>query len=283
MCRALLVAALVAAVPGVVRAEPFTVWESGGNIYARNEATGYEWALTGGDWPWGGSNPDVAGNIAVWQGSDGTWATIQGYALKHQFPLDHFVVFGSPYGGTPTNPEIGVVDPTWWGDYWCAFQLRGSVWAQHLDHGNWDADDTAFEVLPGYTGWFDVEAATLMYDGGSVTLDDPPPPPATPEPGTLVLLATGTVGLLLVWRRRRRTAQITNRFGVLDPRAVGLVATFSHAAVVPLPILTVKKPLRHGRRLIHDGTGGTGGAGSSLSAAKRASPQCPGPLPGVSS
>jgi len=51
MCRALLVAALVAAVPGVVRAEPFTAWADSGDIWVQDEAPGHVWNLTG-DWPW---------------------------------------------------------------------------------------------------------------------------------------------------------------------------------------------------------------------------------------
>jgi hypothetical protein len=133
-----------------------------------------------------------------------SFPAIYAYAFDHRYGTDLVMAFASPCGGTPTESQVGVVDPSGLGDYWVAFRFRGGVWANHLKPP-WDADDNAFAVLPTYTGWFDVEADQLLYDGGSMTLDDPPPP-VTPEPSTMILLATGTVGLLLVWRRRRRTA-----------------------------------------------------------------------------
>jgi len=199
MCRALLVAALVAAVPGVVRAEPFTVWESSGDIWARNNATGYEWNLTG-DWSEGCSNPDVAAYTAVWETSNNVFPSIYGADLDQRFPVEMFQVHISVDKGRPTEPHIGVVATAGWGDYWCAWRMKGGVWALRIKPPLLQSN--AFEALPGYAGWFDVEADQLLYDGGSVTLDDPPPP-ATPEPNTLVLLITGAFGvLLLVWRRK---------------------------------------------------------------------------------
>jgi len=204
MYRVLLTAALVAAVPGVVRAEPFTAWADSGDIWARDEATGHVWNLTG-DWPWAASNPDVAAYTAVFTSSSGSFPGVFGYCLDHRFPRDIFSVWTSVMDLAPVSePKVGVVSTWGYGDYWVAWRMHGGVWANHLKPPM--SNDTAFAALPSYTGWFDVEADQLLYDGGSVTLDDPPPPPPAPEPGTLVLLATGTVGLLLVWRRRRRTA-----------------------------------------------------------------------------
>ena len=115
-----------------------------------------------------------------------------------------FPVYISVDKGTPLGPKVGVVDTAGWGDYWCAWRMAGDIWAIRIKPPL--LYENAFVALPGYTGWFDVEADQLLYHGGSVTLDDPPPPPPAPEPSTLVLLATGTFGLLLVRRRRRRTA-----------------------------------------------------------------------------
>ena len=200
MCRALLVAALVAAVPGVVRAEPFTVWESSGEIWARNNATGYQWNITK-DWSEGCSNPDVASYTAVWETSNNVFPSIYAADLDHRFPVEMFPVYISVDKGTPLGPKVGVVDTAGWGDYWCAWQMAGNVWANHIKPPLLSSN--AFVALPSYTGWFDVEGATLVYDGGSVALGDPPPP-ESPEPSTLVLLITGAFGvLLLVWRRRR--------------------------------------------------------------------------------
>jgi len=200
MYGVLLAAALVAALPGLVLAEPFTAWESSGDIWARDEATGRTWNLTA-DWPWAASTPDVAAYTAVWQTSNNVFPAIYGYDFDNRFPVEMFPVYISVDRGTPTEPRIGIVATAGWGDYWCAWRMAGDIWAIRIKPPL--LYDNAFVALPGYAGWFDVEADQLLYDGGSVTLDDPPPPPPAPEPSALVLLATGTVGLLLlVWRRR---------------------------------------------------------------------------------
>jgi len=193
----------VAALPGLVLAEPFTVWADSGDIWARNNTTGYQWNLTK-DWEAGCSNPDVAGATAVWETYNNVFPSIYAYDLDDRFPADLFPIWISVMDLAPVSePKVGVVDTFGWGDYWCAWRMKGSVWANHIKPPLLSSN--AFVALPSYTGWFDVEGATLVYDGGSVALGDPPPP-ESPEPSTLVLLITGAFGLLLVRRRRRRTA-----------------------------------------------------------------------------
>jgi hypothetical protein len=200
MYRQALIVSLLYLLPAVCRAEPFTVWESSGDIWARNNATGYQWNLTK-DWDAGCSNPDVAGATAVWETSNNVFPSIYGYDLDDRFPADLFPVYISVDKGTPLGPKVGVVDTAGWGDYWCAWQMAGSVWANHIQPPL--SSSNAFIALPAYTGWFDVEADQLLYEGGSLTLETPPPP-ELPEPSTLALLITGAFGvLLLVWRRRR--------------------------------------------------------------------------------
>jgi hypothetical protein len=144
----------------------------------------------------------VAAYTAVWETSNNTLPSIYAADLDFRFPTDLFPVYIS-YIGTPTEPKVGVVSTAGWGDYWCVWRMNGDLWANHIQPPLSSSD--AFIALPGYTGWFDVQADQLLYDGGSVTLEDPPLPPPSPEPGTLVLLITGAFGVLLV-RRRRRTA-----------------------------------------------------------------------------
>jgi len=189
-------------VPGLCRAETFTAWESPPDIWARNEATGYSWNLTV-NWPWAASNPDLAAYTVVFETANGGFPAVGGYTLDHRFPVNPFCIWISVMDLAPvSDPKVGVVGTAFWGDYWVAWRMHGGVWANHLKPpaGN----DTAFEALPDYKGWFDVEADQLLYDGGSVTLDDPPPPPPAPEPSTLVLLVALAACLIPVSKRLRR-------------------------------------------------------------------------------
>jgi hypothetical protein len=118
-------------VPGLCQAEPFTVWAESGDIWARNNDTGYQWNITK-DWDEPCSNPDVAAYTAVWETSNNVFPSIYAYDLDDRFPADLFPVYISIDKGTPLGPRVGVVDTAGWGDYWCAWQMAGDIWANHI-------------------------------------------------------------------------------------------------------------------------------------------------------
>jgi hypothetical protein len=105
----------VAAVPGVLRAEPFTAWESSGDIWAREEATGRVWNLTA-DWPWAASHPDVAAYTVVFETGGPSFPAIYAYAFDHRFLRDEFPVYIAVSGSGVSDPKVGVVDPSGLGD-----------------------------------------------------------------------------------------------------------------------------------------------------------------------
>jgi hypothetical protein len=126
MYRLALIVSFLCLLPGLARGEPFTVWATGGDIWARNTQTGYEWNLTA-DWDAGCSNPDVAAYTAVWETSNNVFPSIYAYDLDDRFPADLFPVYISVDKGTPTRPQIGVVSTAGMGDYWCAWEMAGGI------------------------------------------------------------------------------------------------------------------------------------------------------------
>jgi hypothetical protein len=72
-----------------------------------------------------------------------------------------------------------------------SFRYTGS-----LTFGNWTIDGSQVAA----SGRWDWSGATVNYDDNGVYLTSVT---VVPEPGTLMLLASGCLGLLLVWRKRR--------------------------------------------------------------------------------
>jgi hypothetical protein len=199
MCRTILSAALVVATVAAAQAQPFTVWEDGGWIWARNEATGAQRCIsTVGAC----SQPVTAGWWAAWVDPrlQQSWIyAIYGCRLDQQWegnvdptPNAPVVTAFSPV----TDPRLSQVGTRWIWEHWIAWRQEGGVWAHYFEDG-WDA---SFEVLPDYSDWFELEGATIRYAGGEVELVPHAPP--VPEPGTMILAVSAALcGLAWICRR----------------------------------------------------------------------------------
>jgi len=195
--RLVLCCSVLYLLPASTSAEIFEVWEDSGDIFAKEIATGEVRNLTA-VWDYPAWEPNISAYTAVFTTSAPEGISIRGYDLDDRFPRESFPVFYPTMGGAPSEPQVSVVNPAGLGDYWCAFRYQGGIWAQHIQPPVINSD--AYEALADYAGIFDVEANSLIYEGGIIALADQTPP-ETPEPTTTILFLTAIAIVLIGFRR----------------------------------------------------------------------------------
>lgn len=161
------------------QAEPYTVWEDSGTIWTRDEGTGVEWQISRNV---NAHSPVLDGTLAVWIEDWSFPADVMGIVLTRPGS-------GLPAWSVAVQPEIAsdprVSQLKLPDEYaYVVWRQSGGIWGRRLR----DLAPPAAEIVPQYTGPFDLTGRTLTWDGGSVDLHFPT---AVPEPGTLVLLLIG--------------------------------------------------------------------------------------------
>lgn len=143
----------------------------------------------------------------------GSGFTNGGFETGSLPPWNYDNMYGVSFAGVVSNGCVGI--PNFDGSFvWCDGATQGydaidqkvattvgdtytvSFWLNQVDstgHSTGFFQDLSNNGLPGTDG---NATGLLVYVGGA------PPPPSTPEPGTLVLLGSGILGLGSVLRRK---------------------------------------------------------------------------------